>query len=167
VGVAIAPEVGLGNERRESPGPCRLDLTGVLAQLGLDERQIEERVRLGLGRERLQLRVRAGERLAVLADLQEAVLRQAPALVAGDRPEADVVLLRAREVDEVRPGLAGWHRHEVDLRAAEHPDRRLVATAADDLVGDAEVREPFHQRPGVVGFREQVDVADRLPLPPE
>ena len=80
-------------------GQRRLDLAGVLAQLGLDERQAEERVRLGLGRERPQLGRVAGQRLAVLADPQEALLGQAPALVAGHRAEPDVVLLGAREVD--------------------------------------------------------------------
>ena len=83
-----------------SISPC------VLAQLGLDERQAEEGVRLGLGGERPQLGVVTGEGLAVLVDAQEALLRQAPALVAGPRPEADVVLLRAGEVDPVRAGLA-------------------------------------------------------------
>ena len=55
----------------------------VLAQLGLDEGQAEERVRLGLGGEGAQLGLGAGQRLAVLADAQEALLGQAPALVAG------------------------------------------------------------------------------------
>ena len=57
----------------------------VLAQLGLDERQAEEGVGLRLGRERPQLGGGAGQRLAVLADAQEALLGQAPAAVAGDR----------------------------------------------------------------------------------
>ena len=63
---------------------------------GLDERQAEEGVRLGLGGEGPQLGGVAGQRLAVLADAQEALLGQAPALVAGHRPEPDVVLLGAR-----------------------------------------------------------------------
>ena len=84
------------DERRQPAGQRRLDLAGVLAQLGLDERQAEEGVRLRLGRERPQLGVVAGQRLAVLADPQEALLGQAPALVAGHRPEPDVVLLGAR-----------------------------------------------------------------------
>ena len=36
------------------------------------------------------------------------------------------MLLRAGEVDPERAGLAGRHRHQVDLRPAEQPDRRLV-----------------------------------------
>ena len=60
----------------------------VLAQLGLDERQAEEGVRLGLGGEGAQLGGVAGQRLAVLADPQEALLGQAPALVAGHRRAA-------------------------------------------------------------------------------
>ena len=43
----------------------------------------------------------AGQRLAVLADPQEALLGQAPAPVAGHRAQPDVVLLRAGEVDPV------------------------------------------------------------------
>ena len=97
VGVQVAAQVA---ERRSSggsrPGQRRLDLAAVLAQLGLDERQVEERVRLRLGRERAQLGGVAGQRLAVLADPQEALLGQAPAAVAGHRPEPDVVLLGAR-----------------------------------------------------------------------
>ena len=45
--------------------------------------------------------VGAGQWLAVLAEPHEAVLGQAPALVAGLAPQPDVVLLRAREVDQV------------------------------------------------------------------
>ena len=71
--------------RGQRAGQGGLDLALVLAQLGLDERQAEERVGLGLGGERAQLGVGAGQRLAVLADPQEALLGQAPALVAGHR----------------------------------------------------------------------------------
>ena len=87
---------------RQRPAQRGLDLAGVLAQLRLDERQAEERVRLGLGRERAELGGVAGQRLAVLADPQEPLLREAPALVAGHRPQPDVVLLGAGEVDAVR-----------------------------------------------------------------
>ncbi len=66
----------------------------------------EERVGLGLGRERPQLGGVAGQRLALLVDAQEALLGEAPAVVTGHRPQSDVVLLGAREVDAVRAGLA-------------------------------------------------------------
>ena len=99
--VEVAAQVGQVDEGRQPAGQRRLDLAGVLAQLGLDERQAEERVRLGLGGERPQLGGVAGQRLAVLADPQEALLGQAPALVAGHRPQPDVVLLGAGEVDPV------------------------------------------------------------------
>ena len=98
----VAAQVGQGDQRRQRAGQRRLELAGVLAQLGLDERQAEERVGLGLGGEGPQLGGVAGQRLAVLADAQEALLGQAPALVAGHRPQADVVLLRAREMDRGR-----------------------------------------------------------------
>ena len=48
------------------PGERRLDLAFVLAQLGLDVREVEEGVGLLLGRERAQLGRVAGERLAGL-----------------------------------------------------------------------------------------------------
>ena len=48
----------------------------------------------------------AGQRLAVLVDPDEALLGQAPAAVAGDAAEPDVVVGRAREVDEVGARLA-------------------------------------------------------------
>ena len=128
------------DEVRQPAGQRGLDLALVLAQLGLDERQAEEGVRLGLGRERPQLGVGAGQRLAVLADAQEPLLGQAPALVAGPLAQPDVVLLRAGEVDAVRAGLARRHDHQVDLRAAQQPDGRLVAALVDDLVDDAEGR---------------------------
>ena len=114
----VAAQVADADQGRQATGQRRLDLAGVLAQLGLDERQAEERVRLGLARERAQLGGVAGQRLAVLVDPQEALLGQAPALVAGHRPEPDVVLLGAGEVDAVRAGLARRHDHEVDLRPA-------------------------------------------------
>ncbi len=71
----------------------RLDLAPILAQLGLDERQVEERVRLGLGGEGAQLGCRAADRFAILGEAQEALLREAPAAVAGQPAEADVVVL--------------------------------------------------------------------------
>ena len=102
----VTPEVARGHEAREATGEGGLDLAPVLAQLGLDEREVEERVDLGLRGERPELGGLAGERLAVLPDPEEALLGQAPAAVAGPRPEPDVVLLRACEVDEVRARLA-------------------------------------------------------------
>ena len=142
-------------------GERRLDLAPVLAQLGLDERQAEERVRLRLGGERPELGGVAGERLAVLADAQEALLGQAPALVAGALAEADVVLLGAREVDAVGAGGTRRHDHEVDLRAAQQADRGLVAALVDDVVDDAQRREPLDEARPVVGLGEEVEVADR------
>ena len=91
--VQVAAQVAQGDEGREPSGEGRLDLAAVLAQLGLDEGQAEEGVRLCLRAERAQLGVRAGQRLAVVADAQEALLGQAPALVAGALAQPDVVLL--------------------------------------------------------------------------
>ena len=68
--------------------PGGLDLAVVLAQLGLDERQVEEGVRLLLGRERPQLGVGAGQRLAVLADPLEAVLATGSSRGRGRSPGA-------------------------------------------------------------------------------
>ena len=65
------------------------------------------------------------------------------------------------------PGLAGRHDHQVDLRPAQQPDGRLVAALVDDVVDDAERREPPDERGRVVGLGEQVEVADRLASPAE
>ena len=97
--MAVAPQVGERDEVRQAAGQGGFDLAPVLAQLGLDERQVEEGVGLGLGPERPQLGAVAGQRLAVLADAEEALLRQAPAAVAGPFAEADVVILAPGEVD--------------------------------------------------------------------
>ena len=102
VGVQIAPEVAPLDEAREPARERRLDLTAVLAELGLDAGEIEEGVRLSLRREGPQLAL-----AAVLAEPQEALLRKAPAAVPGAPTEADVVLLRAGEVDQIGARLAG------------------------------------------------------------
>ena len=94
------------DERRERAGQRGLELAGILAQLRFDERQADERVCLGFGGERPKLGGVAGQRLAIVADPQEPLLGQAPALVAGHRAEPDVVLLGAGEVDAVGAALA-------------------------------------------------------------
>src|SRR4051794_39271676 len=167
VAVQVPAQVRLGDERRQAAGEGSLDLPGVLAQLGLDERQAEECVRVGLGREGAQLRVVTGERLAVLPDAQEALLGQAPAEIAGHRPEPDVVLLGPGEVDTVGPCLARRHHHQVRLRPAHDPDGGLVATLVDDRVDHAESREGIDQRHRLVGLGEDVEIADRLLSPAE
>ena len=125
--------------------------------------QAEEGVRLRLRGEGPELGGVPGERLAILADPQEPLLGQAPALVAGPLAEADVVLLGPREVDPVRAGLAGRHDHEVGLRAAQQADRRLVAALVDDVVDHPEGREPLDEARAVVGLGEDVEVADASP----
>ena len=162
VAVQVAAQVGDVDEGRQRARERRLDLAAVLAQLRLDERQAEEGVRLGLGRERPELGGVAGQRLPVLADPQEPLLRERPALVAGHRAQADVVLLRPGEVDAVRAGLAGRHDHQVHLRAAQQADRGLVPAGVHDVVDGAERREAPDERGGVVGLGEEVEVADRL-----
>ena len=96
VAVEVAAQVGERDQRRQPARARGLDLAAVLAQLGLDERQVEEAVRRGLVGERPQLGGVARQRLAVVVDAQEALLGQAPAAVAGDPPQPDVVLRRAR-----------------------------------------------------------------------
>ena len=135
--VQVAAQVAQLDQAREPAGERGLDLALVLAQLGLDERQAEEGVGLGLGGERAELGLGTGERLAVLADPQEPLLGQAPALVAGHRPQPDVVLLRAGEMDPVRPGCFGRHGHQVHLGPAEQADRRFGAALVDHVVDHA------------------------------
>ena len=106
VAVQVAAEIAELEQAREGAGERRLDLAGVLAQLRLDEREAEEVVGLRLGGEGAQLGGVPGQRLAVLAEAQEALLGQAPALVAGHRPQPDVVLLGSGEVDPIGAGRA-------------------------------------------------------------
>ncbi len=167
VTVQVAGEVLEPDEGRHPAGERGLDLTLVLAQLRFDERQPEEGVGFLLGREGPELGVIARERLAVLADPEEALLGQAPAHVPGSFPEADVVLLRAREMDAVRSRGAGRHHHEIDLRSAHDAHRGLGATLVQDLIDDPETGEALDQAGAVVGLGEEVEVADRLPLPAE
>ena len=167
VAVQVAAQVGQVDELRQAAGQGSLDLAAVLAQLRDDERQAEERVRLVLGGERAQLGGIAGQRLAVLADPQEALLRQAPAAVAGHRAEPDVVLLGPGEVDPVGPRLARWHDHQVGLRPAHQPDGRLVAALVDDRIDEPERGERLDQRLRLVGLGEDVEIADRLLPAPE
>ena len=48
----VAAKIGELDEPRQAACDRCLDLAAVLAQLGLDVREVEERVDLGLGRER-------------------------------------------------------------------------------------------------------------------
>ena len=138
VGVEVAAQVGLRDERRQPAGERRLDLAAVLAQLGLDERQAR-----GTRRPRSSVANVRSSAAAPVSGSPSSPIRRKPfsdrlqprSRAAPARP--DVVLLRAREVDEVRPRLAGRHHHQVDLRAADQPDRRLVAALLDHLVDDA------------------------------
>ena len=162
VAVQVAAQVAELDEARQRARPAPPRSRHVLAQLGLDERQAEEGVRLRLGGEGPELGGVAGERLAVLADAQEALLGQAPALVAGPFAQPDVVFLGPGEVDPVRAGLPGRHDHQVGLRPAKEADRGLVAALVDDVVDDPEGREPLDQAGAVVGLGEEVEIADAL-----
>src|SRR5439155_683312 len=146
------------------------------ADLELAAVQQAEALLVRLGRRRPSLLLRGedaeltafvrGDDLAGLVDPGEAVLAQAPALVAGHRPEPDVVLLRAGEVDEVGAGLARAHDHEVDLwAAATEADRRLVQAAADDRLDRGQTAEHLDDVVRVVGLRQEIEVTDRFPPP--
>ena len=130
VAVAVAAQVRPRHQMGQRPGKARLHLAPVLAQLGLDERQPQEAVRRRLGRKRPQLGRLPRlpyRRLAVVPKLQVTLLGQAPTHVASHAPQADVVLLRAGEVDQVCAGLAGGHDHQVHARAQAwtvHPGAR-------------------------------------------
>ena len=160
--VEVAAQVGQVDERREPAGDRGLDLAMILAQLGLDVGQPEEGVRVRFGRERPELGGRTRERLAVLADAQVALLRQAPAEVSGHRPEPDVVLFRPGEMDAVGAGLAGRHDHQVGLWSAHQPDGSLVAAPVDDRIDHAQRREGVDQDRRLVRLGQEVEVADRL-----
>ena len=54
--MAVAAQVGPGDEHGQSSGQPGLDLAAVLAHLRLDERQAEEAVGLGLGRRTFEAR---------------------------------------------------------------------------------------------------------------
>ena len=161
-GRGVAPQVGDLDEGRQPAVPRGLDLARVLAQLRRHLGQVEEPVHLGLGGEGPQLGRGPGRDLALVVEAGEALLRQAPAAVAGDPAEADVVLLAAGEVDEVRPGLARRHRHEVDLRPAGQPHGGLVWPGPDDGLDRGQSREAGDDGRRVVGLDEQVEVADGL-----
>ena len=113
----------------------------------------EERVDLLLGREGPELGGRAGDRLAVLADSQEPLLGQAPATVAGPLAETNVVGLRAREVDEVGPGGARHHPHQVDLRPAGDVDRGLLEALVEHRCDRGEGGEPADDGAGIARSR--------------
>ncbi len=72
------------------------------------------------------------------------------------------MLLRAGEVDEVRPGLPGRHDHQVHLGAVAQLDRRLVGAGVDHLGNPWQGGEAADQPDRIVGLGEEVEVADRL-----
>ena len=162
VRVEVALEVAERHRRRQPAVEGGRDLAAVLAQLGQDLGEAQEAVHARLVGEGPQLGVRAGRGLAVGTEPHEAPLRQAPAAVARDRPQRDVVRRRAREVDEVRARLTGRHDHEVHLGPAEQRHARLRAAGAEHAVHDAEAREAGDDSLRIVRLDEQVQVADRL-----
>src|SRR5664280_3335589 len=109
--MAVAAKVRIRDEIRQAAVAGRLDLAAILAQLGWNLGEPEERVDLGLGGEGAELGGLPGRGLAVLAQAEEPLLRQAPAAVARDPAEPDVVFLAAGEVDEIRARVARRERH--------------------------------------------------------
>src|SRR5450759_1117937 len=109
VAMAIAPQIGLRHEHRQRARVTGLHLAAILAQFRLDERQAQEAVRLLFCREGPKFGPLGG--LAIGAKAKKARLRQAPAAVAGDPPEPDIVCLRPGEMDQVGAHLTGRHDH--------------------------------------------------------
>jgi len=96
------------------------------------------------------------------ASLANPFSERAPAAIAGEGPEADIVLLAAREVDEVRARLARWHDHQVHLGPAGEAHRGLVAPRVHDRLDHRQRREAADEGGRVVRLGEQVEVTDRL-----
>ena len=162
VAVPVTLKVTERHEVRQSTALGSLDLAGVLPQLGLDEGQVQEGVDLGLGGEGAPIGGRALQRTAIFSKPDEAVLREAPAAVARQAAEADVVGGRAREMHEVGADLAWWHDHQVDLGAAAQLDGRPLRPTAQDLADTGHGGEAPDQLTACIGLRQQVEIADRL-----
>ncbi len=156
VHVEIAANVALLDEARH-PALCGGgDLTDALAQLGRDEDEVQRVVDRLFGA--------GGDDLAAVG-VGEGVLVEDPAPFDRPLPELDVVCLRAGEVEDRGPVLAGRHDAQVDLEVVvgEHGGLRLAP--ADDLPDAGQAGEGVHHRCRVAGGDDDVDVSDRLPEP--
>ena len=110
----------LRDQVREGVRCCRFELTAVLAQLGLDVVQAEQRVHLGLGGAPMGL---AG------GVVEQAVLGHVQALAHGGVAQRHVVLLGAGQVLEQVAELVGGDDSQVD------PDAGVGAQADAGLGG--------------------------------
>ena len=161
VRVKVAPDVADRDERGKGVPRRRVDLAAVLAQLRRDPVHPERGVDL--------LFAGAGELLAARlgADAVEPVLVQQELALERDPAQADVVLLRAGEVEERCAPRAGRHDAQVDLHPARDQHRRLRVAVREDALDRRGADEGGHDRRRVVAAGDDVDVADRLAEAPQ
>ena len=153
VHVEVAAQVGLLDQHRHVAGALEAQLAAVLAQLGRDPRQPEERVDLLLGRAAVRLAGRVVED-AVLGDVQAA---------ADDRlAQRHVVVLRAGEVLHDVAELVGLDDAQVERDARVRARPRRVVLGARRLLDEADLAERGEQRGRVGRGRDDVEVLDRV-----
>ena len=156
--VQVAAQVRERHELRQRASGRRLQLAPALAQLGLDPREAELRVDLLLGR--------AAQRLAGRV-VEDAVLRHVqPALHRG-LAQRHVVLLRAGEVLEHVAELVGLDDLEVDRHARVGRHARAGVARGVDGLDDRQLCQRPHERGGIGGGGDHVEVLDGVGLAPQ
>ncbi len=116
VRVQVAAEVAELDELRQLAAPRRLQLAGVLAELGRDPLVTEEAVDLGLGREAMFL---------ARLDLRHGVLRHGEPAAHGILSQRDVVVLRTGEVLQQVAVALRRNDAEIEAQPVVRHDRRL------------------------------------------
>ena len=153
VGVHVEVADHLAHRGRQGSGLGRLDLAGILAEDGRDERETERLVDLLLGL--------AGDDAPSL-DLRERVLVQGQPARERALAQLDVVSLRSREVEQRRADLGRGHDPHVNLEAALGDDAGLRLAAGQHPVDHRQRHQRLHDRLGGRRDHHDVDVPDRL-----
>ncbi len=137
-----------------------LDLAAVLAHLGGDPGEAHGGVDVRL--------LAAGDEFALFLlvpflDPEDAVLGDAQALLDRPAAELDVVLLGAGEVDQSGAVALAGHHPQVHLEPRAEDDRAPRVAGHQDLVHLGIAAEALHDRDGLGGDGEEVDVPHGLP----
>ena len=153
--VQVAPQLAGLQQAGESRAAVRggLQLPPVLAQLGLDVGQAQQRVDVGLGG--------AGPGLAG-GVVEHPVLGHVQPLAHRHVPQRHVVLLGAREVLEQVAELLGGDDPQVDAQARVGGGAGAGGPAGVDALERPQLGERRRQRGGVVGGGDDVQVLDAV-----
>src|SRR5690606_15124814 len=97
-----------------------------------------------------------------LTAVEQPVLVEVPATLERALPEGDVVVLRAREVEQCRSEAVRLDHPQVDLQTVVEDDARLGGAAAEDIADLVVAGQGFGEEGRVVRAGYEIDIADAV-----